>query len=485
LNSKEVKLNKIDKYVWEIPKDYKPGMRVPARVYADEDLLAKMKSDMTLEQSVNVAHLPGICKWSITLPDGHEGYGFPIGGVAATNLEDGVISPGGVGYDINCGARLISTKLSEEDLTSKLSKLLDNLFTYIPSGLGSRGKIKVSSSDLEKVIREGARWAIDKGYGWDQDAAFCEENGCMEGADPDKVSNTAKTRGAPQLGSLGSGNHFVEIDKIEKIYNQKVAKMLNLESEGQIVILIHTGSRGFGHQVCGDYIKMMERAVHKYRLKLPDRQLACAPLKSSEAENYLPAMAAACNFAWANRQMITHWTREVFEKVFKKPSDSLGMRLIYDVAHNIAKIEEHTIEGKHIKVCVHRKGATRAFPPAHPKIPVEYHQIGQPVFLPGSMGTGSWVLIGTQKSMEVSFGSTAHGAGRVLSRSAAKRRFWGGNVKKSLENKGIQIRAASMAVISEETPDAYKDVDRVAEISDHLGIATKVARLKPLGVTKG
>lgn len=484
MNSR-VPLREIDRYIWEIPKDYKPGMRVPGRVYADEALLEKMRSDMTLEQCANVAHLPGIYKWAITLPDGHEGYGFPIGGVAATDLEEGVISPGGVGYDINCGARLIRTDLSKKDVIPLLPKLLDTLFTYIPSGLGSRGKIRVSISELERVVSEGVRWAIDRGYGWDEDAEHCEENGCMEGANPDKVSNTAKARGAPQLGSLGSGNHFLEIDVVERVYDKRVAETLGLNGEDQVVVLVHTGSRGFGHQVCDDYIRVMERAVQKYRLKLPDRQLACAPIKSPEAEDYMPAMAAACNFAWANRQMITHWTREVFEKIFGASADSLGMHLVYDVAHNIAKIEEHTVNGKRVKVCVHRKGATRAFPPNHPKIPAEYRQIGQPVLIPGSMGTSSWILVGTEKSMEVSFGSTAHGAGRVLSRAAAKRRFWGSDVKKSLEAQGVLIRAASMAVVSEEAPNAYKDVDRVAEVSHHVGIATKVARLKPIGVTKG
>ncbi|MEM2122457.1 MAG: RtcB family protein [Candidatus Bathyarchaeia archaeon] len=485
MGSGKIPLRQIDKCVWEIPVDYKPGMRVPGRVYADEELLEKMRSDMTLEQCANVAHLPGIYKWAITLPDGHEGYGFPIGGVAATDLEEGVISPGGVGYDINCGARLIRTDLSEKDVAPILPKLLDALFTYIPSGLGSRGKVRVSLSELERVTSEGVRWAIDQGYGWDEDAERCEENGCMEGANPDKVSNTAKARGAPQLGSLGSGNHFLEIDVIERIYDSRAAEALGLKGEGQIVVLVHTGSRGFGHQVCDDYIKVMERAVQRYGLKLPDRQLACAPIKSPEAEDYMPAMAAACNFAWANRQMITHWTREAFEKVLKTSADSLGMHLVYDVAHNIAKIEEHVIDGKRVKVCVHRKGATRAFPPNHPSIPAEYRGVGQPVLIPGSMGTSSWILVGTEKSMEVSFGSTAHGAGRVLSRAAAKRKFWGNEVKRSLEAQGVSVRAASMAVISEEAPDAYKDVDRVAEVSHHVGIATKVARLKPMGVTKG
>jgi tRNA-splicing ligase RtcB len=483
--SEHVPLIKVNECIWEIPTSYKPGMRVPGRIYSDEILLEKMKMDLTIEQCANVAHLPGIYKWSITLPDGHEGYGFPIGGVAATDYEEGVVSPGGVGYDINCGVRLIRTNLKIDDVKPVLPKLLDMLFNYIPSGLGSRGKLKVTLSELDKVASEGVNWAIEAGYGWPEDAENCEENGCMSNADPSKVSSTAKNRGYPQLGSLGSGNHFLEIEAVDKIFNKTIAKSFGIEEEGQIMVLVHTGSRGFGHQICDDYLKVMEKAVHKYNIKLPDRELACAPLKSREAEDYLPAMAAACNFAWANRQMITHWTRQVFEKVFNKSAEALEMHLIYDVAHNIAKKEEHVIDGVRKVVCVHRKGATRAFPPEHKDVPVKYRSIGQPVIIPGSMGTSSWVLVGSKKAMELSFGSTAHGAGRVLSRAAAKKRFWGSEVKQKLENQGILIKAASMAVVSEEAPDAYKDVDRVAEVSHKIGIAYKVARLVPLGVTKG
>ena len=483
--SEKVPLKRLSDYVWEIPVGYKPGMRVPGRIYADEELIKKMKSDLTIEQCANVAHLPGIYKWAITLPDGHEGYGFPIGGVAATDFDEGVVSPGGVGYDINCGARLIRTNLNERDVKPMLSKLIDLLFNYIPCGLGSRGKIKVTETELNKVVVDGVQWAIDRGYGWEEDRFHCEENGCMEGADPDKVSSTAKSRGMPQLGSLGSGNHFLEIDRVDAIYDEKCAQAFGVEQVGQVMVLVHTGSRGFGHQVCDDYIRVMERAVRKYNIPLPDVQLACAPLKSREAEDYLPAMAAACNFAWANRQMITHWTREVFEKVLGKNADALGMSLIYDVAHNIAKIEDHEVDGGRKTVCVHRKGATRAFPPGHVKVPAKYRGVGQPVLIPGSMGTSSWILVGSEEGMKLSFGSTAHGAGRILSRAASKKRFWGGEVKKSLENQGIMIRAASMAVVSEEAPEAYKDVDRVAEVSHKVGIARKVARLTPLGVTKG
>jgi tRNA-splicing ligase RtcB len=386
----------------------------------------------------------------------------------------------------NCGVRLIRTNLTEADVRPVLGKLLDSLFTNVPSGLGSRGKVgRVSSGDLEKVTREGVEWAIDHGYGWAEDRKHCEENGCMETADPDKVSGTAKQRGSPQLGSLGSGNHFLEIERVDKVFDPVVGEKLGIRKEGQVFVLVHTGSRGFGYQVCSDYLRVMERAIHKYRINLPDRQLACAPANSNEVEDYIGAMSSAANFAWVNRQMITHWTRESFEKTFGKSADQLDMSLIYDVAHNIAKIEEHVVEGRTKKVYVHRKGATRAFPPGHPAIPPEYQEIGQPVLIPGSMGTASWVLVGTPKSMELSFGTTAHGAGRFMSRAAAKRRNPARAVQDLLSKKGIMIRAENLGTVSEEAPEAYKDVDAVAEVSHQLGIGTKVARLVPIGVTKG
>jgi tRNA-splicing ligase RtcB len=483
--TKPIQMKKIDENIWEIPQSFLPGMNVPGRVYADETLLEKMKLDRTLIQCANVAHLPGIYKWAITLPDGHEGYGFPIGGVAATDYEKGVVSPGGVGYDINCGTRLLQTNLTEKEIRPILPTLLDTLFKYVPSGLGSRGQIKVSHVELEKVLSDGVEWAIDRGYGWSEDASKCEEEGCMESADPSKVSQTAKSRGTPQLGSLGSGNHFLEIEKVDEIFDEKAAKVFGIEKTGQILVFVHTGSRGLGHQVCSDYLRVMDNAVKKYKINLPDRELVCAPGKSREAEDYLPAMASACNFAWSNRQMITHWTRQAFEKVLKQPVDSIGLKLIYDVAHNIAKIEEHQVDGRRVKVYVHRKGATRAFPSGHNAVPSAYREAGQPVLIPGSMGTASWVLVGTEKAMELSFGSTAHGAGRNLSRSAAKRRYWGEDVKKDLEKKGVLIKAASMSVVSEEAPGAYKDVDNVVNVSHNVGIATKVARLVPIGVSKG
>lgn len=481
----EIPLNRVNDYMWQIPK-FREDMRVPGIVYADSPLLEKMRTDRTLLQCANVATLPGVCKHSITMPDGHEGYGFPIGGVAAIDYEDGVISPGGVGYDINCGVRLLRTNLTESDVKPKLAQLLDIIFRLVPSGIGSRGKIRLTVNELDKVLVNGVNWAIDRGYGRSEDAESCEENGCMGNADPDKVSPTVKSRGAPQLGTLGSGNHFLEIQKVDKIYDQTNAKYLGIEQEGQITVMIHTGSRGFGHQVCSDYLRLMEKAVHKYNIRLPDRELACAPSKSAEADNYFKAMAAAVNYAFANRQCITHWVRQAFEDVFSSSSDRLGLELVYDVAHNICKLEEHKLnEGKVGKAWVHRKGATRAFPPEHKDLPRKYRAIGQPVLIAGTMGTSSWVLIGTNKAMEMSFGSTAHGAGRTLSRSAATKKFGGVAVKRNLEGRGILVRAASMAVIAEEAPDAYKDVDRVAEVSHQAGIGTKVVRLVPLGCVKG
>ena len=482
----QVPLEKIDKYVWRIPRKYKPGMRVPGMVFADDDLLKKMKTDRTLEQCANVAHLPGIYKYSITLPDGHEGYGFPIGGVAATDYDEGVISPGGVGYDINCGVRLITTNMTEQDIRPKLADLTSVIFRNVPCGLGSRRKdFRVTVHELDRLLLDGVQWVIDQGLGWAEDAEHCEEKGCMENANPDKVSTTAKNRGLTQIGTLGSGNHFLEIQKVDKIFNPEVAKVFGIEHEGQVTVMIHCGSRGFGHQICSDYLRIMERAVHKYKIALPDRELACAPGNSKEAEDYFQAMACAVNYAFANRQAIMHWVRQSFEEVFKKPAEELGLNLVYDVAHNIAKIEVHRVNGQNKKVWVHRKGATRAFPAGKMEVPADYRAVGQPVLIPGSMGTSSWLLLGTEKAMEITFGSTAHGAGRMMSRAAAKRRFYGGDVKKALEQRGIVVRAASQVVLAEEADPAYKDVDRVAEVSHQVGIATKVARMVPLAVVKG
>src|SRR5213595_2466713 len=484
-SSTQFPLTQIEPNIWEVPKDFQSGMKVPARIYADEDLLSKMRTDRTIQQCVNVAHLDGICKYAITMPDGHEGYGFPIGGVAATDYDEGLISPGGVGYVINCGVRLIRTNLTEEDVRPSLAKLVDTIFNFIPSGLGSRGQIRLTPMELDKAVTDGVDWAIDKGYAWPEDPRTIEVEGCMEAAEPSKVSNNARSRGAPQPGSLGSGNHFIEIERANKIFDKHTAERLGIHKEGQILVLIHTGSRGYGHQTCSDYLKVMERAIGKYNVRLPDRELAACPSKSPEAEDYVPAMSAACNFAWINRQMITHWARQAFEKVFAKSSDAMDMRIVYDVCHNVAKIESHHIEGEATKVIVHRKGATRSFPPGHPDVPAQYRDVGQPVLIPGSMGTSSWVLVGTPKAMELSFGTTAHGAGRFMSRSAAKRKWREADLKKQLESRGIVIRAASMEVVAEEAPDAYKDVDRVADVSDQLGIGRKVVRMTPIGVAKG
>jgi len=462
-------------------------MKVPGIIFANQALLEKMKTDRTLWQCSNVTQLPGIYKHAVTLPDGHEGYGFPIGGVAATDAETGVISPGGVGYDINCGVRLLQTNISEQDLRPKLSALVETIFRNVPSGLGSRRKdFSISSRDLDTLVVEGVQWLIERGLGWPEDAKHCEENGHMENANPSKVSQTAKSRGLSQIGTLGSGNHFLEIQKVDKIFDPKTAKTLGLTHEGQVTVMIHCGSRGYGHQACSDYLRVMEHATKKYKITLPDRELACAPSNSPEAQDYIQAMACAVNYAFCNRQAIMHWIRQSFQQVFGQDPEKFGLKLVYDVAHNIAKLETHDVgDGVKKQVWVHRKGATRAFPPGHPDVPEDCRSQGQPVLIPGSMGTSSWVLVGTEKAMDLTFGSTAHGAGRMLSRAAAKRQFWGGDIRTALEKRGITVRAASASVLAEEADPAYKNVDIVAEVSHQLGIATKVARLTPLAVVKG
>jgi tRNA-splicing ligase RtcB len=477
-------MKKISDVVWEIPKGYKECMNVPGRIYADKTLLSQLEKGC-IEQCANVACLPGIYKYSILLPDGHFGYGFPIGGVAATDAKTGVISPGGVGFDINCGVRLVRTDLRLDDVKPKLKELIDHLFVNIPSGLGKKGKIRLGMNELDEVLERGVKWAVAKGYGWEKDLEHIEEGGSMQTADAAKVSNEAKKRGTPQLGTLGSGNHFLEVQVVDKIYNREVASAFGIEEEGQIVVMIHSGSRGCGHQICSDYLRTMERAVKKYNISLPDRQLACAPADSEEAKDYYAAMSCAVNYAFANRQAITHWTRESFEKVFGQSSEDLGMATVYDVAHNIAKLEEHNIDGTGKKVYIHRKGATRAFGPNQKEVPKAYRSVGQPVLIPGDMGTASYVLVGTEKAMEETFGSTCHGAGRQMSRAQAKRKFWGSDVKKALEGKGIYIRAASMSVIAEEASGAYKDVGEVVKTTHDAGISLLVAKMKPLGVAKG
>ncbi len=484
--TERVPLEKLDDYSWRIPK-YKSGMRVPGLVLANKNLLDNMRTDRTLQQCSNVTHLPGIYKHALTLPDGHEGYGFPIGGVAATDYEEGVISPGGVGYDINCGVRLLTTNLFEKDIRPKLAQLANTIFENVPCGLGSRrNDFRVTVGSLDKLSAEGVEWIIEQGLGWADDADHCEENGCMKNADPNTVSHAAKSRGLQQVGTLGSGNHFLEIQRVDQILDVRVAKTFGIECEGQVTTMIHCGSRGFGHQICSDYLRIMEHAVQKYGIVLPDRELACSPGGTKEANDYYQAMACAVNYAFANRQAIMHWVRESFKHVFREDPEKFGLRLVYDVAHNIAKIEEHIVDGGvRKKVWIHRKGATRAFPPGSQEIPSDYRSSGQPVLIPGSMGTSSWLLVGTDKAMNISFGSTAHGAGRMMSRSAAKRNYWGGDIKRNLEQRGIIVRSASSVVLAEEADPAYKNVDTVADVSDRVGIATKVARFTPLAVVKG
>jgi len=475
---------KIAENQYEIEADSNLGMKVPVRIYANEALLQKMLTDRTIMQAKNVASIPGIVGHSVVLPDGHEGYGFPVGGVAAMDAEEGMISPGGVGYDINCGVRLLRSNLTEDQVRAKLKELVTDLFGSIPSGVGSKGSIKLSPSQLDEVLVRGVNWAIDNGYGSSHDAEVCEENGQIDNADPNKISEKARKRGAPQLGSLGSGNHFLEVQKVSEIHDEEAAEKMGIK-EGTITVLLHCGSRGFGHQVCSDYLRVAEQALHKYDIHLADRELACVPNTSEEGESYRKAMFAALNYAWSNRQMLTHWTRKSFERVFNQTEADLEMNLVYDVAHNIAKVEKHKVNGEERKLVVHRKGATRAFPAGREEVPLEYRHLGQPVLVPGSMGTASWILLGQPNSMNLSFGSTAHGAGRTMSRTKARKNFTENEVKKSLNEKGIFIKALTRDGVVEETPQAYKDVDAVVSVSHDLGIATKVAKLVPIGVIKG
>ena len=475
---------KIGENQYQIDADSNYGMRVPIKIYADENLLQKMLSDRTILQARNVASIPGIVGQSIVLPDGHEGYGFPVGGVAAMDADEGMISPGGVGYDINCGVRLLRSNLTEDDARSKLKEIVNDLFSSIPSGVGSKGAVNLSHSQLDEVLVRGVSWAIDNGYGTPDDSDVCEENGQIPNADPNKVSDKARRRGAPQLGSLGSGNHFLEVQRVSEIHDEEAASRMGIK-KGTVTILIHCGSRGFGHQVCSDYLRISEQALGKYGINLVDRELACVPNTSEEGESYRKAMFSALNFAWSNRQMITHWTRKSFQRVFGQSESDLDMKLVYDVAHNIAKIETHKVDGKERRLVVHRKGATRAFPSNRSEVPPKYRDLGQPVLIPGSMGTASWILLGQPSSMDLSFGSTAHGAGRMMSRTKARRNFTENEVRRSLGDKGIFIKALTRDGVVEETPQAYKDVDAVVNVSHNLGIATKVAKLVPIGVIKG
>jgi tRNA-splicing ligase RtcB len=471
--------------VWTIPRSARPGMRTDGRFYASDIMLDPIIKDNALEQVTNVATLPGIVGDSMAMPDIHFGYGFPIGGVAATRESDGVISPGGVGYDINCGVRLLRTDLEVDDVRDRVKELVDTMFTNVPSGLGSKGKLRLSDGELDRVMTEGVAWAVEEGFGWEEDLLHIEEEGSMPGADPVHVSDKARKRGKPQLGTLGAGNHFLEVQRVDRIFEPEVAKAFGIEREGQVTVMIHTGSRGFGHQVCSDHLRVMERAVKEYGIELPDRQLACVPVGSPEGEGYLGGMAAAANFAWTNRQMIMHWVRESFGSVLESTPEDLGMRLVYDVAHNIAKREEHLVDGKRERLLVHRKGATRAFPAGRPELSADYSDVGQPVIIPGDMGSASYLLVGTQQALDDTWGSTCHGAGRRMSRTRSVKTFRAEKIVRELGDRGIYVRGESMKVLAEEAPDAYKDVDEVVDVAHRGGISRKVARLVPLGVMKG
>ncbi|MBN1913967.1 MAG: RtcB family protein [Candidatus Omnitrophica bacterium] len=478
-------IEKIDDYRWRIPRSYKPGMRVPGIIYADEKLLKDIRHDKAAEQVANVAFLPGIVNASLAMPDIHWGFGFPIGGVAATDIENGgVISPGGVGYDINCGVRLLKTNFQYDEIKDKIKDLVYKLFSDVPSGVGSKGDIRVSVKEEKEILTKGAGWAVEKGYGSQEDLEYTEERGAISGADPAAVSERAYERGKAQSGTLGSGNHFLEIQVIDQLYDSKACDSLGLDL-GQITIMIHSGSRGLGYQVCDDYARSMIRCLDKYNINVPDRQLACAPVESGEGKDYLGAMKCAANYAWANRQCLMHLLRQSFEKIFSMSWQKMGMSLIYDVAHNIAKLEKYSIDGKEKLLCVHRKGATRAFGPGHPALPEKYKKIGQPVIIPGDMGRNSYLLTGTQKAMEETFGSACHGAGRLKSRTAAARSINADMLLKELESKGIIIKASGRGTIVEEAPAAYKNVNDVVDVVHNAGIAKRVCRMRPLGVIKG
>ena len=479
-------LQKIDNQRWLLPQDYKQGMRVPGLIFASEEMLHIIGQDQAIEQVANVAFLPGIVRYSMAMPDIHWGYGFPIGGVAAMRVDDGVVSPGGVGFDINCGTRVLRTNLTEGEVRPVLHELVNQVFRDVPAGVGGHGPVRASGSQIDGVLVNGARWALEQGYAWPEDLEAIEGGGALPGADPDRVSHRAKERGAPQLGTLGSGNHFLEIQVIDEVYDREKAAVMGITGAGQVMVFIHTGSRGLGHQTCQDYLDVMEEAAGRFGIDLPDKQLSCAPIKSKEGQAYLGAMTAAANFAFCNRQLIAHWTREAFRKVLGRDSrDDLGMHVVYDVAHNIAKIERHRLDTHEISVCVHRKGATRAFPPGHHDVPARYQKIGQPVLVPGDMGRYSYIAVGTKQAMAETWGSSCHGAGRVQSRHAAKRSLEGVDVARRLLDRGIYVRAQNRKLLAEEASEAYKDVAMVIDVLDDAGIATKVCRMRPMGVVKG
>ncbi len=477
-------MKRISPYEWEIPKDFRADMRAPVRIFATRELLEAILGDKSLDQAVNAATLPGLVGHVVVMPDMHQGYGFPIGGVAATRFPDGVISPGAIGYDINCGVRLLGSQIEYEAASPYLDDLATALDHYCPSGVGTKGDVRLSVEELDQVCRQGSHWALKRGYATEADVRRTEENGCLEGAGPEKVSQRAKERGRQQIGTLGAGNHFIEVDVVDRIFALDAAQAMGLQ-EGYLVVLIHCGSRGFGHQVCTDYVREFQGAVKRYGIRLADRELVCAPMDSPEGRSYLAAMRSAANFAFANRQVLAHFARRAFEETFAGKISNWHLHQVYDIAHNMGKIETHTVERETLKVCVHRKGATRAFGPGFEGLPEEYRSIGQPVLVPGSMGTASWVLAGTQGSMERSFGSTCHGAGRTMSRSQAKKKVRGEDLRAELQARGIHVRAGSLPGLAEEAPQAYKDVDIVVNTVSAAGIARKVARLRPVAVIKG
>lgn len=478
-------LIKIDDYRYKIPKSHKSSMKTDGIIYASEKMIDSITEDNAPEQVANVASLPGILGCAMAMPDIHWGYGFPIGGVAAFDCSEGIISPGGVGYDINCGVRLLRTDLMDNDIKGTIKDLIRALFTSVPSGVGSKGKIRIDGREVKEVLIHGAQWALKKGFGWKEDIVRIEEEGALMGANPESISKRALERGRPQLGTLGAGNHFLEIQSVVDIYERQIAEKFGITEVGQVTVMIHTGSRGLGYQICDDNVRTLGKATRKYNITIPDRQLACAPIDSPEGRMYYEQMACAANYAWANRQCIMHWVRESFERVLGKSSESLGMHLVYDVAHNIAKFEEHTIKGELRKVCVHRKGATRAFASGHKAVPEMYREIGQPVIIPGDMGTFSYLLIGTSGAMQETFGSTCHGAGRTLSRTKALQKTKGRQIDRELAQQGIFVLSASDEVLREEVPEAYKDIDMVVDAVHKAGISKKVLRLKPMGVVKG
>jgi tRNA-splicing ligase RtcB len=476
-----VHFHRISDTVWEIPRS--GGMRVPGRVYATASMLPAISQDNAPDQVANVAWLPGIVGYSFAMPDIHWGYGFPIGGVAAFDLQDGVVSPGGVGYDINCGVRLLRSELTEQEVRPRLEPLIRAIFAHVPSGVGKGGPLRLGKRELQGVMTEGARWVVATGQGQPEDLAMIEEEGCLAGADPGLPSPRALQRGADQLGTLGSGNHFLEIGVVDEIYDEEAARTMGLD-RGRVTLLIHSGSRGFGHQVCDDFIRIMMKTLKRYAIQVPDRQLCCAPLSSPEGQDYLAAMAAAVNFAFANRQLIAHRARAAFAEVLGE-SAGAGLRTVYEVAHNIAKIETHQVAGRPRKLCVHRKGATRAFGPGRPEVPARYRRLGQPVLIPGDMGRYSFVLLGTERAMQETFGSACHGAGRLMSRKEATRQAAGRQLVQEMQQRGVVVMAQGRGTIAEEMPEAYKDVAEVVDATQRAGLAKRVVRLRPLGVVKG